>query len=253
MIDILIIAYKDEELLNTINDVFEKATNPDNLNVIVITQMMDFKDDRCKVYNFNENKGLGFCREFGYRLCENEYYLQLPAHSRMIPGWDDELIVEDNEILVSPTMNYDLDGNFDDKALLIQINKLDNKVIMQPYGIHYKKEFEGKETALLTGVLFSKGMWIKDVPFDNRIFVQGDEIDMSVRSFNAGYKFKIMKPISYHLWHNKENSGRPKWNKADDRDKAMMQILKAKIVGIETKYPWKDFDKYKQLVEETKI
>jgi len=122
MIDVLIISYKDEELEHTVNDLFAKADKPDELNVIVINQCSEYKDDRCTVKNYKTNRGLGYCKTQGYKLCNNEYYLQLPSHSRMIKDFDTYLKskVKDNEVLVSPTMNYDRDGNFDERALFIQ-------------------------------------------------------------------------------------------------------------------------------------
>jgi len=236
-IDVVIKSCKDPCLQLTIDSLFETCDYPKKLNVIVIAQCQDIKDDRCNITILEENKGLSYCDKIAYKKLKGDYIFRLPPHSILTKGWDTYIRskkLDRKDILVCPFMKYNkTKDEYDKNALFIQPQK-ENTHLM--YGVHWKPEFEGKKTAALVGVVIAKYHWTLDVRLEDNIFVAGDEIDLSVKSYEKGYTAKIGKPILYHI----EHTTRPKWD-YKDHIRTLIQPV------------WKDFEGFKKYVEEVRI
>ena len=102
---ISIASYRDPQLLPTIHDCINNATNPENLVFGIAWQhseedvwdnLGEFRHDtRFRIANidYKDSKGACWARSEIHNLYGGEeYYLQLDSHHRFIKGWDTECI-----------------------------------------------------------------------------------------------------------------------------------------------------------------
>lgn len=223
-IKVSIVAYMDNELPPTIKDLFNKADKPENIDVYIYNQ--DTVDYVYKgKYNVNifhitpeDSDGYSSCR---YELNEEiikdgddkDYYLQVAPHSRFAENWDSILIEEyetlakenDKFILCHRQHEYDLPNNIRSAPYFYApIIDWNTQTITgrEKTSIISDKTFE--VTSFQAGGVFCKLDWVKDVKVNPEIFLWGEETDIPLRTFGAGYKmFHLHKPVCYHLYHQK--------------------------------------------------
>jgi len=94
-----IACFCDKDIKNTIEDCLLKANNPDNI-IFGICLQYDPEDDFLKDYDnkpqfriekihWKEAKGPTYARYLISKLLENEeYFLQIDAHTRFFQNWD---------------------------------------------------------------------------------------------------------------------------------------------------------------------
>ena len=96
-----IASYRDPQLIPTIEDMLDKAKNPENL-VVAITWQHSTDDEwdsldkysgdsRFKIIDkdYKESKGACWARNSLQQLYDNETYtLQIDSHTRFIKNWD---------------------------------------------------------------------------------------------------------------------------------------------------------------------
>jgi hypothetical protein len=103
LIFIQIAAYRDGELLPTLRDCVDRASNPSRLRFGICWQrtvdetLAEFAEDaRVKIFRVSAERSRGACwaRRKVQELYEQEAYtLQLDSHHRFVDGWD-EILVE---------------------------------------------------------------------------------------------------------------------------------------------------------------
>ena len=100
-----IASYRDPELLPTLDDLFDKASKPDNLKVCIAWQhnkedkwdnLDKYKnDDRVIIDDIDYKESLGVCwarNRVQQHYNGEKYTLQLDSHHRFAKGWDKTLI-----------------------------------------------------------------------------------------------------------------------------------------------------------------
>jgi len=97
-----IASYRDPELVKTLDDLFDKAKNPDNLNVCVAFQFSEedtftkdinkYRDDsRLTIIDIPYTASKGACwarNKIQQEYKQEQYTLQLDSHHRFTQDWD---------------------------------------------------------------------------------------------------------------------------------------------------------------------
>ena len=210
MIFVHIYSYCDLELGKTVEDLFAKADNPDDIRVGVLNA-----DDEDYVYKgeyivdiinkpYEEYHGCGrACHEIQTQLYKGEdWYFKIDPHSRFTEGWDTELLSHagKNKVLTSRCLGYHLDGKFDKrkKHYTVPVN-WHNVEVIQLTGRDTDQE-ELKSYFMQAGCIFAPKEWAQTVLYDPNIPMWGEETDLSMRTFLAGFDIITVPPVVYHLY-----------------------------------------------------
>jgi hypothetical protein len=223
LIFVQIPAYRDPELVPTLDDMIEKAAYPDRLRIAVCWQDEDpeciqkhMQDPRFTFITMHWSQARGVCwaRNLLNRLYRGEpYFLQLDSHHRFASGWDAQLVeihtqLGGGKILISeypPGYDYGADGQI----------QLEETVSRSVFSGHRTLEgipiLRGKKTEvtsvpspahfLSAGFIFGPGLFCEEVPYDPYHYFQGEEIALSLRAFTYGYDFfHALRPLVWHLY-----------------------------------------------------
>ena len=217
-----IAAYRDSEAYPTIQDLFEKAKYPARVHVGLCWQYNTMREEpfrlrdrqhQVSVINLDYKRARGACwaRRASQSLYGGEtYFLQVDAHSRFIPNWDEMMIEElgrcssDKPILSTYPNHYTLPNTVVDHGpYKLIFNTFHNKVP----SFHSRACEEHEKTApspsLVSsgGFVFGRSEAMIDVPYDPYIYFIGEEITMSVRYWTHGYDlFTPSRTLLFHLY-----------------------------------------------------
>lgn len=246
---IQIAAYRDPELIPTIQDCLTKAAHPENLRFGIGWQYSpydewdtidEFKDDprfRILAVDYRQARGPCWIRHQLNQLYENEtYILQIDSHHRFIENWDTTLI-EMLESLRSkkckkpllssylPSYNPDTwpEHRVEDPWLM-EFDRIapEGPVHFLPHTIDNWKELNSPvPSRFISGhFIFADGSFVLEVPYDPEYYFHGEEINLSVRAYMAGYD--LFAPHRAFMWHEYTRNGKKKhwddhknWNELD--------------------------------------
>lgn len=234
---IQIAAYRDPELIPTINDCLSKAKFPENLVFSIAWQHSSddawdnldaFANDfRFKIIDIDYKESRGACwarNRLQQQYDDEEYTLQLDSHHRFVENWDQELIAmydqlrskgHEKPLLTSyaPSFNPKNDPaertmvpykmNFDkfipEGAVFFLPATMDNhKTLTEPIPARfYSAHFA-----------FTGGDFVREVPHDPELYFHGEEISIAVRAFTWGYD--LFHPHKLILWHEYTRTNRVK-------------------------------------------
>ena len=102
-LSISIACFLDKDLKNTIKDCFDKAKYPLNLHIVICLQY-DYNDNFITEYDndpqitiikmhYTQARGPAFARYLCTQVIrDEEYFLQIDAHTRFYDNWDDMAI-----------------------------------------------------------------------------------------------------------------------------------------------------------------
>jgi glycosyltransferase involved in cell wall biosynthesis len=235
-------AYRDPELIPTIEDAIKKAKHPKRLRFGICRQYHPEdgfddltkykKDKRFKIYEclYTEAKGLPWARAIiNEQLLEDEDYIcQLDSHHRFSENWDETLIeMHENlekkgykPIIAGYSPLYD---PFNDPSGRSMDPWQSQFVCFYPHGtifirpglLHgHEKMTEPPMSRFLCGHFdFARSEWAKEIRHDPDIYFSGEEINLTVRSYTHGYDF--FHPHKIVVWHStmrEERSGKLKWD-----------------------------------------
>jgi hypothetical protein len=234
---IQIAAYRDPELIPTINDCLSKAKLPDNLVFSIAWQhspndawdnLDAFADDpRFKIIDIDckESKGACWARNrLQQQYDDEEYTLQLDSHHRFIDGWDQELIAmhahlkskgHEKPLLTSYAPSYNPKNDPAERTLSPYKMDFDRfipegAVFFMPATIHQHETLAEPIPARFYSAhfAFASGGFVREVPHDPELYFHGEEISIAVRAYTWGYDlFHPHKPI---VWHEYTRSNRIK-------------------------------------------
>jgi len=236
-------AYRDPELIPTIEDALEKAKYPKRVHFGICRQynpedgfddLTEYKKDkRFKIYEclYTEAKGLPWARSIinEQLLDDEDYVCQLDSHHRFAEDWDETLI----------QMHLDLENKGHKKPIIAGYSPLYNPftdplgrsmepwqsqfVCFYPHGtifirpglLHgYQNMTEPPMSRFLCGHFdFARSEWAREIKHDPNIYFAGEEINLTVRSYTHGYDF--FHPHKIVVWHStmrEERSGMLKWD-----------------------------------------
>lgn len=231
---ISIASYKDPELLPTIIDLLEKATNPDRITVGLAWQHGDEHDGkfpgqvRLLDIKAEESKGACWARA---RIQEElydgqDYYMQLDSHHRFAQGWDDTLIdMLDECDSYKPVLTSYVPAYTPGVTPETEFNNLwgmragdfckdTNVLLFFPATIN-KTETPIPARFMSGHFIFTYGDFVKQVPYDPNLYFHGEEITLAVRAWTHGWD--MFHPNKSVVLHEYTREGRTKqWD--DDKE-----------------------------------
>lgn len=234
-----IASYRDMFLESTINDLFSKAHNPENITVGCFIhslqdefEMLKLKKDYNKKVKYEiEQAGTIFsvtaCRNRCLKWLNDshKYVLQIDAHSRFDIGWDTKLVniiqsIDYNKPILSGALpvfdilengieekkqktypiSFEMHTDTTKESLLHSYDLLPKAIIL--------KNLLGKEYAkdwYITGhFIFAPVEYFKTITQPEWVLFWGEELLNGLRAFTAGWNVYIPSDVPiYHLYSNK--------------------------------------------------
>lgn len=238
-----IASYRDSQLLLTLDDLFDKADNPDNLAVCIAWQhsaediwdnLDKYRNDsRVKILDIPHTEAKGACWARNYiqnQYTDEEYTLQLDSHHRFIKGWDTELISMykqlqdkgiDKPLITGYLPSYNPEN--DPAGRLDEVWKMDfNRFTPEGYIFVYpsvmqdwKLKTEPVPTRFFSAhFTFTSGKFCLEVPHDPNLYFHGEEPSLASRAYTHGYD--LFHPHKIIAWHYYTREGQKKhWD--DDK------------------------------------
>lgn len=235
-----IASYRDPFLFDTINDCFEKAHNPNNVFIGIFDQ--SFVDEKLKLNSFlyRDNirylqidpiyaRGLGFARHVVQTLYDNEeFYLQIDAHTLFEPDWDlsltqqhQELSLYHDKIIIT---GYPHLYMIDDTTNNVVKNKIDGILCLVPNkdtaftsenivtGVSHVVNDDSKFKHgffIAGGFMFAEGSVIEKVPYDPNYYFSCEQESMSIRLFTNGYNIFYTDNLPLYHYYGTKNRHTP--------------------------------------------
>jgi hypothetical protein len=251
---IQIAAYRDPELLNTIRDCLEKASHPERLNFGIGWQhspyeewdnLDEYKNDaRFHIIDVDYRDAKGPCwirHQLNKAYNKQTYTLQLDSHHRFVQGWDVGLIemlesLRSNDcpkpLLSSYLPSFNPANDPDGRMQIPWIMEFDRFGPEGPVHFlpHTIDDFEERTSPvparfISAHFIFTDGKFCKEVEYDPEYYFHGEEINLSVRAYMAGYD--LFAPHRIFIWHEYIRDGKKKhwddhgdWNRLDNHSYA---------------------------------
>ncbi len=215
MIFVNIACYRDPECTPTIRDLFAKARYPDQINVGVIMQTLpsdgiDVARDHVVVGHVDASKSMGVCwaRALGYQLWHGEQFvLQIDSHMRFAPNWDVLLLAQlaacpsRKPLLTTYPPGYEPpDDLISHKPAFLAAKAFGVGGVLLQQAVMEPTPTTPKPTAFVAaGFLFGPAAWIREVPYDPRLYFHGEETTLAARLWTNGWDF--FGPTEAIIWH----------------------------------------------------
>jgi len=229
-----IASYKDPQLVPTLNDMFENAANPQDLQVCIAWQKdTDEMIGKYEKHNqvqlipipYKESKGACWARNLIQQNYNNEdFTLQLDSHMRFAPNWDKELKDMyqtsykrglEKPLLTAYVPSFDPDNDPGSRVKEPWKMKFDRfipegAVFFLPESIDEWKSLTAPINARFYSAhfCFTSGKFCKEVPHDPNYYFHGEEISIAARSFTHGYN--LLHPHKPLVWHEYTRKNRTK-------------------------------------------
>lgn len=235
---VLIAAYRDPEVAETVSSALAQAAYPEHLRFAICLQYDDdtqhlldrWNDDprfAIDAVHHSESRGCCWARNRTFARFDDEpYMLQVDAHMRFAARWDVRYIEMleslDNELAVLSSypprytlgdggVEYDLESGV--QRLYVDQVHPDLTTTQKTVPIIDASQPE-PSPVVAAGQLFARGSFCRDVNYDPDIYFSGEEISLAARAFTSGYD--LFAPTQNLVWHLYQH-GHPKhWE--DHRD-----------------------------------
>lgn len=256
---ISIASYQDPLLVSTIFGAYNNAKNKDELIFSICDQSdnpiniddLDFADQvRYEHVNPVFSKGPCWARHRAQTFYQEEdYFLQIDSHTQFLPNWD-ELF---KEALLKIEAAGLTDGYFakpiitsyprsfkvlDFERGLFELNTGDKHTQVITYrkdslfsrgsfsrqiGIPTKHTEITHAYLMAAGCIFTRGKFVKDIPYDPNYYFYGEELSMALRAFTHGFSFFHIPDVPlFHLYTDVSNIPRKlHWDPEDDANRAI--------------------------------
>ncbi len=254
-----IAAYRDPELLPTLENLLENARHPEDLVICIGWQHSKEdkwdtlkkykKDPRFKIIDidYKESKGVCWARSEIQKLYTDEdYYLQLDSHHRFTKDWDVQLKDLLHYLMCKghekPLLSAYIPGYFPEKDPENRVNEVwglnidrfmpAGAIFLRPH--HIDKFQELKEPFLTRFIsahfIFTIGNFVKEVPYDPNLYFHGEESSLAARAYTYGYD--LFAPHKVIVWHEYTREGKKRhwddsqdWKQKDDDSYARFRKL----------------------------
>jgi hypothetical protein len=254
-----IAAYRDPELIPTINNLLENCSDPESLIICIGWQhsvedtwdtLDQFKDDpRFIIIDVDYKDAKGVCwmrREIQNHYSGEKYYLQLDSHHRFSKDWDitlkDYLHYLQCKGHLKPILSAYMPGYFPDKDPDSRVNEIwglniqrfmpSGVIFLQPHHINKWQELTEPFPARFISAhfIFTLGKFVEEVPYDPLLYFHGEESSLAARAYTYGYDlFSPHRPV---IWHEYTREGKKKhwddsseWKQLDDESYARYRKL----------------------------
>ena len=256
---ISIASYQDPLLVSTIFSAYENAENKSDL----IFSICDQSDNEIKIneIKFSKqihydhvdplfSKGPCWARHRAQNFFNGEdFFLQIDSHTQFAPRWD-SIFIEQLEKISAIQKN---DGYFkkpiitsyprsfkvkDFEKGLFELNVGDKHTQVITYrkdslflkgsfsrqiGIPTKHNDITHAILMAAGCIFTKGSFVKEIPYDPNYYFYGEELSMALRAFTHGYSFFHIPDVPlFHLYTDTSDLPRKlHWDPEDDKKRAV--------------------------------
>jgi hypothetical protein len=239
-----IAAYRDPQLIPTIENLLGNAKKPKNIVIGVARQFHPEdgfddlskyeKDKRFRILNipYTESKGVCWARHQVQQLYGGEEYtLQIDSHMRFEKNWDEEMIKmikqlqkkgHKKPLLTGYVSSFDPDNDPDARVrepwrMAFDRFTPEGVVFFLPETIPGWQEMKEPVPARFYSAhyCFTLGQFSTEVQHDPEFYFHGEEISITVRAYTHGYD--LFHPHKVLIWHEYTRKGRTKqWD--DDKD-----------------------------------
>ena len=256
---ISIASYQDPLLVSTIFSAYENAENKNDL----IFSICDQSDNTIDIneITFSDqihydhvdplfSKGPCWARHRAQSFFnEEDFFLQVDSHTQFAPEWDSIFIKQLEKI----SANQEIDEYFkkpiitsyprsfkvlDFEKGLFELHTGDKHTQVITYrkdslflkgsfsrqiGIPTKHTDITHAILLAAGCIFTKGAFIKEIPYDPNYYFYGEELSLAMRAFTNGYSFFHIPDVPlFHLYTDTSNIPRKlHWDPEDDQNRAV--------------------------------
>jgi len=258
-----IASYRDTLCSKTIHHLFQMAKHPSRVFLGICEQNEpNSPKEECPIIekyasnirkiqlNYKKAKGPTWARYLCSTLYKNEdFFLQIDSHTLFVKDWDEKCIqmiqslensetIENKKVLLShyPPVMDDYQENPSNKLVTHMVECFfNNDGILSFKGAKWKKpgHLPRRNAFIAGGFIFSRGQWLKDVPFDphlHYLFV-GEEILLSSRSYTNGWD--VYTPNQNIVYHAYTREKEPKfWNDVP-HDDSQAKIRVKIILGLD--------------------
>lgn len=256
---ISIASYQDPLLVSTIFSAYENAENKNDLIFSICDQsdnMIDINgitfSDQIHYDHVDPlfSKGPCWARHRAQSFFnEEDFFLQVDSHTQFAPKWDSIFIKELEKI----SANQEIDEYFkkpiitsyprsfkvlDFEKGLFELHTGDKHTQVITYrkdslflkgsfsrqiGIPTKHTDITHAILLAAGCIFTKGAFIKEIPYDPNYYFYGEELSLAMRAFTNGYSFFHIPDVPlFHLYTDTSDIPRKlHWDPEDDQKRAV--------------------------------
>lgn len=209
---VCIYSYRDLELDKTIKDLYAQADKPKEIfcgviNADDVPYKSKRKNVRIKNVDYKWYHGCGrACHEIFEELYQGEdYIVKIDPHTRFAKGWDSyyKQFAGEDRVICSRCLGYYEDGHKDELKNTYSVpvdwqNGFVTKITEQPL-----EKWPQETLFMQAGFFMAPGSWVKKVGYDPYIAMWGEETDLSMRTFLAGYKIYAVPARVFHLYGRK--------------------------------------------------
>ncbi|MGK7958534.1 MAG: GlcNAc-transferase family protein [Crocosphaera sp.] len=218
---IQVVAYRDRELVPTIQDAIAQATHPERLRFGIcwqyeseeekhyINPLKTLKNCRIQAISSQKSRGVGWARSQVQKLwCKEKYTLQIDSHMRFAEGWDKQVIEMLNlcpsqkPLLTAYVAGYEPPRNLmDDIPTRLESEKFyeSGVLTLKPTG-NLSQYSTPQPGAFVSGhFIFADASIIEEVPYDPDIYFTGEEVLLAARAWTRGWD--IYYPHKTLCWH----------------------------------------------------
>jgi len=226
-------SFRDILCSKTIHHIFEMAKEPSRIFIGICEQNdPNSPKEECPIIqkyasnirkmklHYKDAKGPTWARYLCSKLYKNEdYFLQIDSHTLFVRDWDEKCIgmikslenspsIENKKVLLShypPQMDDYQENPKDDQITHMVECFFNGDGLISFKGAQWKKpgKLPRRNAFIAAGFIFTRGQWVKDVPFDPHLpflFV-GEEMLLSARSYTHGWDvYTPNKNIIYHAY-----------------------------------------------------
>ncbi len=233
-------SYRDRECQWTVKDLFEKAKRPDRIFVGICWQTLPEEDEDCFLvrarpdqvrelhFHIREARGLGWARQHARSLWQGEEYsLQIDSHMRFVPDWDERMLgmlaacdSPDPVLSIYPPGYTPPDNLPQPGRPHVQCFRrfLPGSVLemgCEPVPENVEVGHPLPTAAVAGGFIFGSSRLLRDVPFDEQIYFNGEEPSLAMRIWTHGFDmFSPHETVIYHYYNRVESSRH--WNDSAD-------------------------------------
>jgi hypothetical protein len=227
LIFISIASYRDSQLIPTVEDLVEKADEPELLRFGICWQhgseqpSLPFaQDPRIRILDvpWQQSRGACWARAEAMKLWQGEqWFFQIDSHCRFAKGWDTKLIrmmaqTGSEKPILSTYANAFTPAADRTRARetlegtphMIALGGFDQDGLpkLKPLEIpgYAARQRPMAARFLAGGLLFAPGSFVLDVPYDPELYFFGEEIAMTLRAFSCGYD--LFHPVEMVAWHD---------------------------------------------------
>lgn len=275
---IQIAAYRDRELIPTVQDAIAQATHPERLSFGIcwqfetqeefhyINPLKTIKNCRIESIPATQSRGVCWARSKVQKLWQGERYtLQIDSHTRFAPGWDTQLIEmlaqcpSDKSILSAYPPAYEPPRNLlGSTPTRLAPNRFNESGILGLIATDDLSKYSSPQPGafIAAGFVFSDALIIKEVPYDPNIYFLGEEVLFSARAWTRGWDiFHPHRVVCWHYYHS--NGKRPVhwsdhqewWTHNKVSEQRFRQIMgskfsskKFKVYGLGTTRPLAEYE-----------